>query len=274
MEEGSLRLVRAQAAAAQTQEAAVRKQLAGARRWRTFWQELLAKLDAEQPASALLLLRREETALRCQGDALIPSASLDALIASLDQQARAAAAQFQQTFPAAILAAGLTPDANSRYPRFTLCQGFLHVGVDDDQLTATVRPRDGVEILLGLDIALLLDTIRHEIGRLFDRPLDAGVFLSRLRLAYAAHLTEDERCVGEALPLRRLLARLNQDGKPYPADEFNIDLAQLVRSGHTSIDGQRLQLHHTRRTKQGMLLAGLEQGGYVGFISFGQEGTG
>lgn len=266
----SLQHVREQATAAQAREDAARKQLAQARRWRVFWQGLLAKLDAGQPANALLLLRREEEASRCRRGAAV----LEALIATVEQQARAVAANFQHAFPAALLAAGLALDDSVRHPRYTVRNGFLHIGVDEERLTASVQPRDGAAIVLGMDVTPLLETIQRELGRLFDRPLDHDAFLRRLWLAYTALLEEDGRGAGEALPLRRLLSRLNQDGKPYPADEFNIDLARLVRSGHTSIDGQRLQLHHTRHTKQGMLLAGLEQGGYVGFISFGQEGTG
>lgn len=270
----ALRLVREQAAAAQAQEETARKRLAGARQWRAFWQDLLAKLDAGQPASALLLLRREAEALRCPGDAAISAATLDELMATLAQQTRAATATFQQEFPAAMLAAGLALDENARYPRYTVCQGFLHIDIDEEHLIASVRPRDGATIQLGLDVAPLLDTIRHEVARLFDRPLDHDAFLRRLWGAYTALLEEDGRSVGEALPLRRLLARLNRDGKPNRPDAFNIDLARLVQLGHTTVDGRQLRLHHTRRTKQGMLLHGLEQGGFAGFISFEPEATG
>jgi len=272
--EESIQLVRVQAAAAQAREAAARQQLAEARHWRALWQELLAKLDAEQPASALLLLRREAEGRHCRDGATTPGSTLDDLIGALDQQARAAAASFPHAFPAALLAAGLVLDETSRHPRYTLRDGFLQIGVDQASLTATVRPRDGAGILLGMDVAPLLDTIRHEIGRLFDRPLDQEAFLRRLWLAYSALLEEEGRSLGEALPLRRLLARLNRQGHSLAADEFNVDLARLVGSDQTTIDGQRLHLHHTRRTRQGMLLHGLEQGGYVGFLCFEAEATG
>jgi hypothetical protein len=270
----AIQQVRAQATAAQAREEAARRQLAEARRWRAFWQDLLAQLDAGRPAGALLLLRREEQALRCQGDEAVPAATLDAVIALAEQQARAGAARFQHAFPAAVSTAGLALDDTSRYPRYTLRDGFVHVDVEEQSLTARVRPRDGSEIQLGMDVGSLLEAIRRETGRLFDRPLDHAAFLRRLWLAYRALLEEDGRVAGEALPLRRLLARLNREAPALAPDEFNVDLARLVRSDQTVIEGQRLQLHHTRRTRQGMLLSGLEQGGYVGFLSFEPEATG
>jgi len=270
----SLRQVREQAAAAQVQEDAARTRLAQARRLRLFWQELLALITAGQPAGALLLLRREADVLLQQSPDAIPVGLLDAVVASVEQQARVQAASFQRTFPAAMQAAGVLLDSTSRHPRYTVRDGFLHVEVDEPRLTATVRPRDGAEIVLGMDVAPLVDVIRGEVQRLFARSLDYDDFLRRLWLAHQALLLEDGRVVGEALPLRRVLARLGREAQPYPADEFNVDLARLVQSEDTVVEAHRLQLHPTRRTRQGMLLHGLEAGGYAGFISFGQEEAG
>jgi hypothetical protein len=267
-----LGLIREQAAAAQAREEAARKRLAQARRWRVFWQDLLTLLDAGQPAGALLLLRREADVLQRQVDDPLPAALLAGVDAGVDQQARAQAAGFEGAFPAALEAGGVTLDATSRHPRYTLGNGFLHVEVDEQQLTAAVRPRDGAEIVLGMDVEPLVETIRREAHRLFERDLDHDAFLRRLWTAYQTVLRDEGRALGEALPLRRIFARLASEAQPYAADEFNIDLARLVRSDHTLLDGHRLQLHPTRRAKQGMLLWGLEQGGYAGFISFGQEG--
>jgi len=71
--------------------------------------------------------------------------------------------------------------------------------------------------------------------------------------------------------LRRLTNRLAKNLNRFAADEFNVDLAQLVKSGSLVIDGRRMHLNHTRQIRQGMLLHGLEEGGYVGFISFKKE---
>jgi hypothetical protein len=57
----------------------------------------------------------------------------------------------------------------------------------------------------------------------------------------------------------------------FSADEFNVDLARLVGEGRVDIEGRRLHLNHTRNARQGMLLRGMEEGGYVGFISFKRD---
>ena len=57
----------------------------------------------------------------------------------------------------------------------------------------------------------------------------------------------------------------------FAADEFNVDLSRLVQRGDLAVEGKRVQLNHTRDRRQGMLLHGLESGGYVGFISFKTE---
>ncbi|MGI8915411.1 MAG: hypothetical protein ACR2JY_16780 [Chloroflexota bacterium] len=267
----SLRQVREQAATAQAQEEAARSRLALARRARAFWEELLTLLDAGQPAGALLVLRREADAVPQQGPDSIPMGLLEGIVNRVEQQARAQAAGFQRTFPTALQAAGVALDATSRHPRYTVHSGFLHVEVDDQLLTATVQPRDGTVILLGMDLEPLVLTIRREAQRLFDRHLDYDAFLRRLWTAYQALVQAEGRAPGDALPLRRVLAHLDRDARPYAADECNVDLARLVQSDHTLFEGNRLQLHPTRRAKQGVLLWGLEQGGSAGFISFGQE---
>lgn len=269
-----LRLVREQAATAQVQEEAARQQLAAARHWRAFWQDLLTLLAAGQPAGALLLLRREADAGHQPADNTKATGLLDGISANIEQQARAKAAGFQRAFPAALHAAGVELDATSRHPLYTVRSGFLHVEVDEQQFTATVQPRDGAAILQGMDLEPLVETIRREAQRLFERQPDHAAFLRRLWAAYQVLLQEESRAQGDALPLRRVLARLDREARPSAADECNVDLARLVQSDHTLFEGHRLQLHPTRRAKQGMLLWGLEQGGYAGFISFGQEGEG
>ena len=268
------RLVREQAAAAQVQEEAARQQLAAARHWRAFWQDLLTLLAAGQPAGALLLLRREADAWQQPGETTTATGLLTSIRSTIEQQARAQAAGFQRSFPAALQAAGVALDATSRHPRYTVHSGFVHVDVDEQQLTATVQPRDGAAIMLGMDVEPVVETIRREAQRLFDRHPDHTAVLRRLWTAYQALLQEEGRALGDALPLRRICAHLAREAHPYAADEFNIDLARLVQSDHTLFEGHRLQLHPTRRSRQGILLWGLEQGGYAGFISFGQEGEG
>jgi hypothetical protein len=272
--------VRQQVATAQAEEEAARRQLTAARRRRNFWERLLATLEADRPAAALLALRRE-AATSAVGEAPMSAVGqesdtdaglLETVQAGIERQARVRAATFQRDFPAAMRAAGLTVDIVSRHPSYTVLDGFLRVTVDDDALTARVAPRDGEEVVLGMDVAPLAEAVRREAARLLQRTFDPDVFLRRLRASYEAERQEEARAAGEALPLRRIVARLSKEVRPFAADEFNIDLARLIRSGQTLVDGYRLRVQQTRYAKQGMLLYGLEQGGYTGFISFEREG--
>ena len=143
--------------------------------------------------------------------------------------------------------------------------------LDERGATATVVPRDGNETVVGLDLDLVVETLRAERTRLFDRQINPQSFLRRLVTAYNAILRTERRPVGDAVPLRRVANRLAKNLNHFAADEFNIDLSGLVRRGHTLVDGERLHLNHTRDRRQGMLLHGIESGGYVGFISFRPE---
>src|SRR5205814_1154830 len=98
--------------------------------------------------------------------------------------------------------------------------------------------------------------------------------LRSLHTAYAAVLRAEERPDGDELPLRRVTNRLAKNLNRFAADEFNVDLSRLVQRGDLVIEGKRLHLNHTRDQRQGMLLHGLESGGYVGFISFKTEKQG
>ena len=74
--------------------------------------------------------------------------------------------------------------------------------------------------------------------------------------------------MGEEIPLRRVTHRMSKNLTRFASDEFNIDLATAVRENELTIEGYQLHLAHTRNTRQGMLLYGMEGSGYVGFISF------
>ena len=170
--------------------------------------------------------------------------------------------------------AGLQIDSTSRHPTYTFNQGFLRAELDDRKFTARVVPRDGNELVVGLDLGLVVETLRSEQTRLFGRELDAHAFLRSLYTAYAAVLRAEGRSEGDEVPLRRVTNRLAKNLNRFAADEFNIDLSRLVQRGDLLVEGKRLHLNHTRDRRQGMLLHGLESGGYVGFVSFKTERKG
>ena len=124
-----------------------------------------------------------------------------------------------------------------------------------------------------LDIDPLVMHLQAEIARLFETKRDPKRFLAGLRKAYEAVLREEKKSPGDELPLRRVVNRLSKNRARFRYDEFNVDLGDAVRLGKTSIDKVQIHLNHTRDTRQGMLLHGLERSGYMGFISFKLQGS-
>ena len=181
--------------------------------------------------------------------------------------------QFDRLFPDAAQLAHIDIDSTSRHPRYTVKQGFIQVEVDERSYSATITPRDGKSIELGLDVYAIVERLESEIDRLFGRKADHSRFLRTLFNAYSAVIRSDaDRQDGDEVSLRRVMNRLDKNlKKSLSPDEFNVDLSEIIRSGHLEIAGHRIQLNHTRIPRQGMLLHGLEEGGYQGFISFKKE---
>ena len=252
---------------------AARQQLAQAERLTAFWDDLAEHLRGKHPASVLLVLKKEEghvRALSHVGDPMV--ATLDEIRAGAEARAQEAMATFGRDFPDAVRQVGLQIDSTSRHPRYTFKQGFVRVEVDERDLTAKVSSRDGVDIVIGMDVGPLVETLQHETVRIFDRKLDADTFVRRLYTAYSATLRAEGRPENEEVPLRRVMHRMAKNLNHFAGDEFNVDMAELVKSGNSTVDGLRMHLNHTRNTRLGVLLYGLESGGYVGFISFKKEG--
>ena len=267
------RFVQANAERARDMEVEARRHLEQAEKARVFWEDLLRHLSAGHSASALLVLRRgKEDGIRLDYLDEPSYRFLEQLREDCEMMARDAAIRFGRAFPEAARDAGLHIDVTSRQPRYTFDQGFIQVDVDDRHFTAKVETRDGAATILGLDIVPLVNHVKAERSRLFDREFQPEKLLRRIHRAYLGILDGEGRPPGEEIPLRRVTSRLAKNLNRFAADEFNIDLSRLLRSNTLVIDGQRLHLNHSRNTRQGMLLHGLEQGGYVGFISFKKEG--
>jgi hypothetical protein len=267
-----LQMAEAEASRARYQVDLARQQLDRAQQTQRFWEGLSSYIQNEYPAQALLLLRQEADLIRRlpPSDAQVVE-RLRLLYGELEQKARIVATGFGRSFPTAAREAGIQIDGTSRHPRYTFNQGFLRLDLDERDFTAKLTPRDGESIHIGLDMSLIVDKIRSEQRRLFERELEPEIFLRSLYTAYSAVLRSEQRQETDEVPLRRVTNRLAKNLNRFAADEFNIDLSRLVQQGSLVVDGRRLQLNHTRNQRQGMLLHGLESGGYVGFISFKSE---
>ena len=267
-----LHLAEAETAGAAQQVETARQQLERAQHTHRFWEALTGFIRKDYPSQALLLLRQESDFIR-----RFPASEahvverLRLLYGELESKAHSVASGLGRSFPAAAREGGIQIDGTSRHPKYTFNQGFLKLDLDERDLSAKLTPRDGQPILTGLDVSLVLDNIRSEQRRLFERELDAEIFLRSIYTAYSAVLRSEGRQDGDEVPLRRVTNRLAKNLNRFAPDEFNVDLSRLVQQGSLAVDGRRLQLNHTRNQRQGMLLNGLKSGGYVGFISFKSE---
>jgi len=250
--------------------------LSEARIQRQFWNDLELHIKDHRPAAALLVLEAFEGS--ANGMHSLEPAELEVierLKADLSDTVKTSLRQFDRLFPEAAESAGIQIDDWSRHPRYTVKQGFIQIEIDERSHLATITPRDGKSIELGVDVPLIIERLRSEIERLFERQVDREKFLRTLFNAYAAVIrTDDARQDEDEVALRRVMNRLDKNlKKSLSADEFNVDLSHVVKSGHLTVDERRMLLNHTRIPRQGMLLHELEEGGYQGFISFKKEQT-
>jgi len=188
------------------------------------------------------------------------------------EDARKAVRRFPADFEQACEEAKLKLDSASRHPRYTV-RNFIVIEVDENRLQTKITPRDGEQVEMPTDVKAIVQHLVKEDKRLFGREFDGARFLRSLFTAYQAALKGDEqagvpRRMGEEIPLRRVTHRMSKNLTRFASDEFNIDLATAVRENELTIEGYQLHLAHTRNTRQGMLLYGMEGSGYVGFISF------
>ena len=257
---------------AETVEDTARSKLSEAQECRRFWTKLNEQLHLERPAAALLTSRTD-------GAKLIDGGLVDrlgaTLIASIRDECEAAASQtaraFGRSFPDAVRNMGIEIDSTSRHPKYTVKQGFIEIAVDERNYTAIVTPRDGNKITMGLDVNPIVAALKEEVDRLFGRRYPSkwpSEFLRTLFNAYTAVLRSEKRSPGEDIPLRRVTNRLSKNLNKFAPDEFNVDLAEVIKRDLLKYKDHKIELQHTRHPRQGMLLHGLEDGGYLGFISF------
>lgn len=237
------------------------------------WKQLLKAQRFSYSSEVVWIFRRESrlfAELRDRSDDAIPL--LESLYRASEEKARNTSRRFAVLFPKACEDAGVAIDPASRHPKYTI-RDFIHTQIDERNLEAQVTPRDAKPVTVPLDIDPLVTHLKSQVSRLFETTRDPKRFLAGLRKAYQAVLREEKKTFGDELPLRRVANRFSKNRAHFRYDEFNVDLGSLVRSGNVTINNARLHLNHTRDTRQGMLLFGLERSGYLGFISFKSESS-
>ena len=173
---------------------------------------------------------------------------------------------------------GLTLDfSRSRHPKYWFEDGgLIEVEVQDKRLEAKVRTREGVLVKIPADAAKIIEIVKQEKKRLFDRPFAGNRFLADLRNAYSMAIKSKKAATGDPIPLREVFNIMSQKiktRKGYRSDEFLVDLSRLVMEGPAETDGYRFELQQTKDTKEGMLLLGEAGRGMVNLLIFRKANT-
>lgn len=163
---------------------------------------------------------------------------------------------------------GLILDSNSPHPKYGLENGFFRLEIDEQRRVARLSNHEGRLAELPADVQAVVEIIKLEHQRLFERPFDGLKFLKTVRAQYKAVLKKNKQSDGSSVPIRHITRRLGKNIKGFRTDEFLVDLSRLAEKGPFEIDGRRLDLQQTKDTSQGMLLHGAAARGYIGFIVF------
>lgn len=223
------------------------------------------------PGRLWLFLSDQERTLRRieQGGGDVP-AWLDGLKKNLRDRLQELARTWPSAFVDALDDRGIEPDRTSRHPTYSFMDGFLSVHLDDRKLAVQLNTRNVAPVVLPLDPLVVADEVQTTQQRLLERGFDADDYLQGLLDAYDAVSSEAGATPGDDQRLPKVLERYAKD-RDQPRDELLIDLGRLLKQGNPEHEGRRLRLGHTRRDRDGVLVPGFENGGYMGFIAFRHE---
>lgn len=225
----------------------------------------LVEAAPDRPALALVLLRKSRELLQEAG-----TEARRAWLAELERdcaaRAASAVAALDRELPVALQERELRIDAGSRHPRYAVDNHTVSLEVDTRKLTAKITPRNGDVIREPLDPAAVADRVKAERDRLLGREFQAEAFYVALRTSYTA-IRQSGSTLGQGrVGVRDLAAHMAGAGKPR-LDEFAVDLGRLLHETRLLDEqGEQLVVTQTRDTGKGLLLHGMEQGGYVGSV--------
>jgi hypothetical protein len=243
------------------------------------WEKLHSYLVNDWPLHILELFDRESSLLedlRAEGSPAIQT--IEAIRSDAEKKADDLKRYYPKYMENACQSVGLLLDPDSRHPTYTLEQRFFQLYVDERKWTARLSDYESRLAELPADVGALVEVLLKEHKRIFGRPFNGPKFLKGLRSAYVAVLKKKKLSDGTSIPIRDIARRLGEKHKGFRTDEFLIDLSRLVEQGPLEVDGYKLDLQHTKDTKEGMLLHGYAGRGYIGFVVFikvkdGQENS-
>lgn len=216
-------------------------------------------LERSSPAVALVARMDEHAEVRFARMKTEAEARLKALVASMPRE-----------LPQAFEQSGLHLDPQSRHPRYTFDNQLLQLTIEPKRYQATMQPRNGKSSTLSLNQAVLVEAVKAERHRLLDRDFDADQVVKQIADAIESiRRSSPERAKGP-VGYRDLIAALGKKAD-FKEDEFAVDLGRLVNS--EAVAGRpAVRLQPTRTPKNGLLVPGLEDRGYFGFIELASPG--
>ena len=162
-------------------------------------------------------------------------------------------------------------DQTSRHPNYKFCQDFIILKVNDKDFEAKGYTRGNSRYVFStpFDIELIIQELKNEIERLFNRPFDKQKFTENLYQQYKAILKKNKGNIGDQIHIQEVIYNLSKNNKEgFKIDEFIVDLSKLLEEGPPIISEHKIDLGHTRDESSGILLHHFESRGYVGFINF------
>jgi hypothetical protein len=265
----ALESVRGLIAEAEVRVEELRAEVERVERTKRVWNDLLAYIEKRWFLHVQALMDRERDLLHQLREHNHPVVGhLEQIYRTARQEGMSMLKRFPSHLEVASANAGLNIDRESRHPRYSFDNKFFQLEIDDRKGTARLSDHEGRLVELPADIDAVIEAVQREHARVMERPFDSKRFLSKLRHQYLAIIAKDGLTDGDAIPIRRITARLHSNEKRFRTDEFLIDLSRLVEQGATEIDGYVLELQQTKDTSQGMLLHGAGGRGYIGYIKF------
>lgn len=164
-------------------------------------------------------------------------------------------------------------DSSSAHPRYMFHKGFIILTIDESKYEAKCVSREGKLFSVSFDISIVVETLKREINRIFNRDFNPNQFIEILYTEYSDIILAEKKKIGEPLQIKNLLTSL-QNKKVYARkDEFNVDLSRLLIESKNLISDFGLELIHTKNIKEGILLYNFDTYGYVGYIKFKGDKT-
>ncbi len=169
-------------------------------------------------------------------------------------------------------------DKTSRYPKYTFCDNFITLEVNDKNFTAKLSTYGGklLQSPISFDIPIVAEKLKEEIDKIFNRSnFDPKKFLKNIFISYKKIIKDKKGKLGDAVPIKDVIKeitkQLNKPQKEYRIHEFIIDFSKLQKENVIFSKGKaayKLTVDQTRDTKEGILLHGYETLGYIGLIRF------